>query len=236
MYANINSASVESGKNISPKSYKVIKLFGMVSMQVAFVLNNGSKEELQLSETVFDCRFNEPLVHQVVTAYLAGGRQGTRAQKNRSAVSGGGKKPWKQKGMGRARAGTIRSPLWRSGGVTFAANQQDYSQKINKKMYRAAMRCIFSELLRQDRFLITDSFLLEQAKTRELVIKLKEFKIEDKVLIVLDEVDNKLYLAARNLHTVAIAHVEAINPVDLINHEKILVTASALKQIEELLA
>lgn len=205
-------------------------------MQVALVTSSGVKEELQLSEAVFDCRFNEPLIHQVVTAYLAGGRQGTRAQKNRSAVSGGGKKPWKQKGMGRARAGTIRSPLWRSGGVTFAASPQDYSQKVNKKMYRAAMRSIFSELLRQDRFLITDSFILEQAKTRELVVKLKELKLEDKVLIILDEVDARLHLAARNLHTVAVTDVEAINPVDLINHKKILITAPALKQIEELLA
>ncbi len=205
-------------------------------MQVALVTSSGSKQELQLSDTVFDCRFNEPLVHQVVTAYLAGGRQGTRAQKNRSDVSGGGKKPWKQKGMGRARAGTIRSPLWRSGGVTFAASPQDYTQKVNKKMYRAAMRSILSELLRQGRFQITDSFLLEQAKTRQLVTKLKEFNIEQKVLIILDEVDQALYLAARNLHAVDVADVEAINPVDLINHEKILITVPALKQIEELLA
>ncbi|MDQ8039421.1 MAG: 50S ribosomal protein L4, partial [Rickettsiella sp.] len=146
-------------------------------MQVAFVSNNGIKNELQLSDDVFACSFNEPLVHQVVTAYLAGARQGTHAQKNRSAVSGGGKKPWKQKGMGRARAGTIRSPLWRTGGVTFAASPQDYSQKVNKKMYRAAMRSIFSELLRQDRFFITDSFFLKEAKTRHLVAKLKEFNL-----------------------------------------------------------
>lgn len=205
-------------------------------MQVALVTNNGSKEEFQLSEVVFGCRFNGPLIHQVVTAYLAGGRQGTRAQKNRSAVSGGGKKPWKQKGMGRARAGTIRSPLWRSGGVTFAASPQDYSQKVNKKMYRSAMRSIFSELLRQDRFLITNSFSLEQAKTRDLVVKLKEFNVTQKVLIILPEVDKNIYLAARNLHAVDISDVEAINPVDLINHEKILITLPALKQIEELLA
>ena len=205
-------------------------------MQVALVTSSGSKEELQLSEAIFDCRFNEPLVHQVVTAYLAGGRQGTRAQKNRASVSGGGKKPWKQKGMGRARAGTIRSPLWRSGGVTFAASPQDYSQKVNKKMYRAAMRSIFSELLRQDRFIIADSFILEHAKTRDLVSKLKEFDLTKKVLIILDEIDQALYLAARNLHSVDIADVEAINPVDLINHDKILITVPALKQIEELLA
>ncbi|MES2998737.1 MAG: 50S ribosomal protein L4 [Pseudomonadota bacterium] len=204
-------------------------------MQVAFVTNSGSKEELQLSEAVFNCRFNGPLVHQIVTAYLAGGRQGTRAQKNRSAVRGGGRKPHKQKGMGRARAGTIRSPLWRGGGVTFAASPQDYSQKINKKMYRLAMRSICSELIRQDRFLITDSFFLEQPKTRHLVAKLKEFNVGSKVLIILDEICKDIYLAARNIPNVELFDVEAINPVDLINHEKIVITVSALKQIEELL-
>ncbi len=158
----------------------------MASMQVTLVTNTGSKEALQLSEAVFDCRYNEPLIHQVVTAYLAGGRQGTHAQKNRAAVSGGGKKPWKQKGMGRARAGTIRSPLWRSGGVTFAASPQDYSQKVNKKMYRSAMRSIFSELLRQDRVLITDSFSVEEPKTQRLVAKLEEFNV-DGVLGKIDE-------------------------------------------------
>lgn len=205
-------------------------------MQVALVTKNGSNQELQLSETVFGCRFNEPLVHQVVTAYLAGGRQGTRAQKNRSAVSGGGKKPWKQKGMGRARAGTIRSPLWRSGGVTFAASTQDFSQKVNKKMYRAAMRSICSELLRQGRFIVLESFDLEKAKTRDFVAKLQELNIDQKVLVVLEEVNENIYLAARNLHKVELTDVEAINPVNLINYEKILITASALKQIEELLA
>lgn len=205
-------------------------------MQVALVTKNGSNQELQLSETVFGCRFNEPLVHQVVTAYLAGGRQGTRAQKNRSAVSGGGKKPWKQKGMGRARAGTIRSPIWRGGGVTFAASTQDFSQKVNKKMYRAAMRSICSELLRQDRFVVLESFELENAKTRNLVAKLQDLKIDKKVLIVLEEVNENIYLAARNLHKVELVDVEAINPVNLVHYEKILITAPALKQIEELLA
>lgn len=205
-------------------------------MQVALVTKNGSNQELQLSETVFGCRFNEPLVHQVVTAYLAGGRQGTRAQKNRAAVSGGGKKPWKQKGMGRARAGTIRSPLWRSGGVTFASSTQDFSQKVNKKMYRAAMRSICSELLRQGRFIVLESFDLEKAKTRDFVAKLQELNIDQKVLIVLEEINENIYLAARNLHKVELTDVEAINPVNLINYEKILITAPALKQIEELLA
>ncbi len=205
-------------------------------MQVALLTKNGANQELQLSETVFGCRFNEPLVHQVVTAYLAGGRQGTRAQKNRSAVRGGGRKPWKQKGMGRARAGTIRSPLWRSGGVTFAASKQDFSQKINKKMYRLAIRSICSELLRQNRFIVLESFELETAKTRDLLAKLSEFKIEQKVLIVLEEVNETIYLAARNLPNVELMDVEAINPLNLIHSQKILITAAALKQIEELLA
>ncbi len=205
-------------------------------MQVALVTKNGSNQELQLSDTVFGCRFNEPLVHQVVTAYLAGGRQGTRAQKNRSAVSGGGKKPWKQKGMGRARAGTIRSPLWRSGGVTFASSTQDFTQKVNKKMYRAAMRSICSELLRQGRFIVLESFELEKTKTRDLVAKLQDLNIDQKVLIVLEEVNENIYLAARNLHKIELTDVEAINPVNLIHYEKILITAPALKQIEELLA
>jgi large subunit ribosomal protein L4 len=204
-------------------------------MQVTLVTNNGEKEELHVSEAVFARSFNEPLVHQVVTAYLAGARQGTRAQKNRSAVSGGGKKPWKQKGMGRARAGTIRSPIWRGGGVTFAACPQDYSQKVNKKMYRSALRSIYSELLRQNRLFIMPSFSLERAKTRELLAKLKEFDTTKKILIVLDEVSRDIYLAARNIATVHVSDVAAINPVDLINHEKVLITVPALKQIEELL-
>ncbi len=205
-------------------------------MQVALVTKNGSNQELRLSDTVFGCRFNEPLVHQVVTAYLAGGRQGTRAQKNRAAVSGGGKKPWKQKGMGRARAGTIRSPLWRSGGVTFAASTQDFSQKVNKKMYRAAMRSICSELLRQGRLVVLESFELENAKTRNLITKLHDLQLEGKILIILEEVNENIYLAARNLHKVELVDVEAINPVNLVHYEKILITAPALKQIEELLA
>lgn len=205
-------------------------------MQVTLVTKSDINQELQLSDAVFACRFNEPLVHQVVTAYLAGGRQGTRAQKNRAAVSGGGKKPWKQKGMGKARAGTIRSPIWRSGGVTFAASTQDFSQKVNKKMYRAAMRSIYSELLRQGRFVVLESFKLEKAKTRDLVDKLQELNIDKKVLIVLEEINQNIYLAARNLHKVELTDVEAINPVNLIHYEKILITAPALKQIEELLA
>jgi large subunit ribosomal protein L4 len=205
-------------------------------MQVALISSNGSAEELPLAESVFGCRFNEPLIHQVVTSYLAGARQGTRGQKNRSAVSGGGKKPWKQKGMGRARAGTIRSPLWRSGGVTFAAKPQDHSCKVNKKMYRAAMRSILSELIRQDRLVILDELNIEGAKTRHLLSKFAELNLTGKTLIITDQVQTTLYFAARNLFKVTLSDVEGLNPVDLINHEKILVTAVALKQIEELLA
>jgi len=207
----------------------------MTDMQAALITSDSSKKEFQLSDVVFRCYFNAPLVHQVVTAYLAAGRQGTHAQKNRSAVRGGGRKPYKQKGMGRARAGTIRSPIWRGGGVTFAASPRDYSQKINKKMYRLAMRSICSELLRQDRFIVVDSFLIDQAKTAKLVAELKVLNAGPKVLIVLDEVNEIVFLAARNLPMVDVFDVQAINPVDFINHDKIVITVSALKQIEKLL-
>ena len=155
---------------------------------------------VEVADATFGKEFNEALVHQVVTAYLAGGRQGTRAQKNRSDVRGGGKKPWRQKGTGRARAGTIRSPLWRSGGVTFAARPQDYTQKVNRKMYRAAMRSILSELVRQERLVAIEEFSVEAPKTKQVAAKLKELNLE-KVLIVTEEVDETLYLAARNLPT-----------------------------------
>ncbi|HAZ98757.1 MAG TPA: 50S ribosomal protein L4, partial [Halomonas sp.] len=179
--------------------------------------------------------FNEALVHQVVTAYLAGGRQGTRAQKNRSDVRGGGKKPWRQKGTGRARAGTIRSPLWRSGGVTFAARPQDYTQKVNRKMYRAAMRSILSELVRQERLVAVEEFSVEAPKTKQVAAKLKELNLE-KVLIVTEEVDETLYLAARNLPHVDVVDVAAADPVSLVAFDKVLVTVSALRKFEEKLA
>ncbi|MBB3185400.1 large subunit ribosomal protein L4 [Halomonas fontilapidosi] len=174
-------------------------------------------------------------MHQVVTAYLAGGRQGTRAQKNRSDVRGGGKKPWRQKGTGRARAGTIRSPIWRSGGVTFAARPQDHSQKVNRKMYRAAMRSILSELVRQERLVAVDGFAVEAPKTKQLVAKLEELGLE-KVLIVTEEVDENLYLAARNIPNVDVVDVAAADPVSLVAFDKVLVTVSALRKFEEKLA
>ncbi|RDB42010.1 50S ribosomal protein L4 [Halomonas sp. DQ26W] len=190
---------------------------------------------VEVADATFGKEFNEALVHQVVTAYLAGGRQGTRAQKNRSDVRGGGKKPWRQKGTGRARAGTIRSPLWRSGGVTFAARPQDHSHKVNRKMYRAAMRAILSELVRQERLVAVDEITVEAPRTKELVAKLKELNLE-KVLIVTEEVDEKLYLAARNIPNVDVVDVAAADPVSLIAFDKVLVTVSALRKFEEKLA
>ncbi|MYL22874.1 50S ribosomal protein L4 [Vreelandella massiliensis] len=190
---------------------------------------------VEVADATFGKEFNEALVHQVVTAYLAGGRQGTRAQKNRSEVRGGGKKPWRQKGTGRARAGTIRSPLWRSGGVTFAARPQDYTQKVNRKMYRAAMRSILSELVRQERLVAVDEFTVEAPKTKQVAAKLKELDLE-KVLIITEEVDEKLYLAARNLPHVDVVDVAAADPVSLVAFDKVLVTVSALRKFEEKLA
>ncbi|MFM2480505.1 50S ribosomal protein L4 [Celerinatantimonas sp. YJH-8] len=191
-----------------------------------------AQSALEVSETTFGREFNEALVHQVVVAYAAGSRQGTRAQKTRSEVSGGGKKPWRQKGTGRARAGTIRSPIWRTGGVAFAAKTQDHSQKVNTKMYRAAIRSILSELVRQDRLVVVEKFDVEAPKTKALVAKLKDLDVND-VLIVTHEVEENLFLAARNLYRVDVRDVAGLDPVSLIAFDKVLVTAEAVKQIEE---
>ncbi len=196
---------------------------------------NAAAGTVSVSDVAFAREYNEDLVHQVVTAYLAGARQGTRAQKNRAAVSGGGKKPWRQKGTGRARAGTIRSPIWRSGGVTFAAQPQDHSQKVNRKMYRAAMRSIMSELARQDRLIVVESVDIEAPKTRLLVQQLGEYGL-DNVLIVTAELGENLYLAARNLHKVDVRDVDGVDPVSLIAYDKVMVTVDAVKKIEEMLA
>ncbi|MDA9848591.1 50S ribosomal protein L4 [Luminiphilus sp.] len=196
---------------------------------------NAAAGTVSVSETTFAREYNEALVHQVVTAYLAGGRQGTKAQKTRSEVAGGGKKPWRQKGTGRARAGTIRSPIWRSGGTTFAAKPQDHSHKVNKKMYRAAMQSILSELARTDRLVVVESFDMEQPKTKLLLEQLKGFGMEN-VLIVANVVDQNLYLAARNLHKVDVCDVDAADPVSLIAFDKVMVTVDALKKFEEALA
>ena len=200
------------------------------------VLKPGNAEAgtVSVSDVAFAREYNEDLVHQVVTAYMAGARQGTRAQKNRAAVRGGGKKPWRQKGTGRARAGTIRSPIWRAGGVTFAAQPQDHSQKVNRKMYRAALRSIMSELARQNRLIVVESMDLEAPKTKLLAKQLEGYGV-DNVLIVGTEVGENLYLAARNLHKVDVRDVDGIDPVSLVGHEKVMVTVDAVKKFEEML-
>ena len=196
---------------------------------------NKAAGTVAVSEANFAREYNEALVHQVVTAYLSGARQGTRSQKTRSEVAGGGKKPWRQKGTGRARAGTIRSPIWRSGGVTFAAKPQDHSQKVNRKMYRAAMRSILSELARTNRLMIVEALDVEQPKTKLLVETLKGYGV-DNVLIVADNVDKNLYLASRNLHKVDVRDVEGADPVSLIAYDKVMITVDAVKKFEEALA
>ena len=205
-----------------------------MELNIAKPGNGAAAGTIQVSDVAFAREFNEDLVHQVVTAYLAGARQGTRAQKTRSEVSGGGKKPWRQKGTGRARAGTIRSPIWRSGGVTFAAKPQDYTQKVNRKMYRAAMRSILSELVRQERLVAIEEFSVEAPKTKQVAAKLKELNLE-KVLIVTEEVDETLYLAARNLPHVDVVDVAAVDPGSLVGYDKVVVTVAALKKFEEML-
>ena len=187
---------------------------------------------LDVSDAAFGRDYNEALVHQVVTAYRAGGRRGTKAQKNRAAVRGGGAKPWRQKGTGRARAGTSRSPIWSGGGRTFAAKPRSFRQKVNKKMYRAAMQSLVSELIRQDRLLVTESFSVDAPKTKELAAKLKSLKL-DNVLIVSEAFDETLYLASRNLPNVEMLPVSALDPVSLIRRNRVLFTVPALKLLEE---
>lgn len=194
-------------------------------------LKTFSGAPVELSEVAFGKEFNEALVHQVVVAYLAGGRQGTRGQKSRAEVSGGGKKPWKQKGTGRARAGSIRSPIWRGGGKTFAARPQDWEQKVNRKMYRGAMQCILSELVRQDRLVLVEEISVSAPKTKELLSKLLGFGMQN-VLIVTESVDENLYLAARNLPHVEVVDAAAIDPVSLIGFEKVLMSVPAAKKLE----
>ena len=191
-------------------------------------------ESLELSDLAFDREYNEALVHQVVTAFLAGGRSGSRAQKTRAEVRGGGRKPWRQKGTGRARAGSIRSPIWRGGGRAFPSKPRDFSQKVNRKMYRGALRCILSELIRQDRLLVVKEFVLETHKAKALADKLNAMDLKD-VLIVEKEPSSELVLAARNLMWVGVLDVKSIDPVSLISHEKVLMTVEALKHVEEVL-
>ena len=196
------------------------------------LLSNSKNKDISISNEVFSKEFNESLVHQAVVSFMAAARQGSVKQKNRSEVRGGGKKPYRQKGTGRARAGTIRSPLWRGGGVTFAARPRDFSKKINKKMYRAAIKSIFSELVRQNRLVAIEKPVLEKPKTKEIANFLKEFALS-KVLIIIDELDMNLYLSARNIPNVDVITVKEINPVNLIKSHKVAVTSEALKQIEE---
>ena len=201
-------------------------------MNLNLATSGGSVE---VSEAAFGREFNEALVHQVVVAHMAGARQGTRAQKTRAEVRGGGRKPWRQKGTGRARAGSIRSPIWRGGGKIFAARPQDHSQKVNRKMYRGALRCILSELIRQGRLVVCEAFSVDAPKTRTLLNQLKDLDLRS-VLIVAEEVDENLYLAARNLKDVDARDVAGVDPVSLISHDKVLVTVGALRKLEEALA
>jgi large subunit ribosomal protein L4 len=203
-------------------------------MELALMTPSGSKstKSLEVPDATFAVEFNEGLVHQAVTAYMAGARLGTKAQKTRAEVRGGGRKPWAQKGTGNARAGTIRSPIWRSGGRTFAARPRDYSQKLNRKMYRGAMRCIVSELLRDGRMQVISALKLDSMKTKELVAKLNTMELND-VLIVVEEADENLILAARNLHWVAVVESRDLNPVSLMAFKSVLMTSSAMTKLGE---
>lgn len=197
----------------------------------------NSRKKVELADSVFACEFNEPLVHQVVTAVMAGRRAGTKAQKTRSEVSGGGVKPWRQKGTGRARAGTIRSPLWRTGGKVFAAKPRCYGQKVNKKMYKGAIRAIYSELIRQSRLIVVESFAVEAPKTKTLIEKLTSMKAAPKAVIISHDIDENLYLAARNLPHIYLidATIAAADPVALVSAEQVIITEAAIREIEELL-
>jgi large subunit ribosomal protein L4 len=206
-----------------------------MTLQVPVINDRNSAEFVDVAENVFGQVFNETLIHQLVTRYLAGSRAGTKAQKNRAAVSGGGIKPWRQKGTGRARAGTTRGPIWRSGGVTFAAQPRNYEQKLNKKMYRVGIRSIFSELLRQGRLVVNDNVVPVTAKTKELSEKLRSLEAK-RVLIVVDDLNINLVLASRNIPYVEVTTAGSVSPVSLVAADKVVVTTGALKQIEERLA
>lgn len=202
-------------------------------MKLALATEGGT-QNIDVSEVAFGREYNEALVHQVVVAIMAGARAGTKQQKTRAEVRGGGAKPWRQKGTGRARAGTIRSPLWRSGGQIFAARPRDFSQKVNKKMYRGAMSAILSELIRQNRLQVVNEFVLNEPKTKPLVTKLKAMNLE-KVLIVVKELDENLYLSSRNIPNVAVKEATSVNPVQLLKYDNVLMTVDALRKLEEVL-
>jgi len=198
---------------------------------------SGKKQAgtMSVADNVFAAKFNEPLIHQVLVSYMAGSRSGTKAQKSRSEVRGGGKKPWRQKGTGRARAGTIRSPIWRGGGVTFAAKSRDFSKKINKKMFRGAMRSIFSELVRQERFVCVDEFDVSESKTKLVKEKLDKLGLEE-VLIITEGLSENLYLGVRNIPKVDVMDSSEIDPYSLIGFEKVLITQAAVEKVEEWLS
>jgi len=206
-----------------------------MDIKLTTATGKASTKSVEVSDGSFASDFNESLIHQVVTAYLAGGRSGTRATKSRSDVRGGGARPWRQKGTGRARAGTICSPLWRTGGHTFALSNQDHSQKVNKKMYRIAMRSILSELVRQERLTIVDKFDVDGPKTKALIEKLGAMKFESG-MIVTEDANDDLYLSARNLHKVNVLAASDINPVSLVGSNNVIMTVAAIKKIEEMLA
>ncbi|MCY4473451.1 MAG: 50S ribosomal protein L4 [Kistimonas sp.] len=197
-------------------------------------LNVVDADNLEVSDVAFGAELNKPLVHQAVVAFLAGGRQGTKSQKTRSDVRGGGRKPFRQKGTGRARAGSIRSPLWRGGGVTFAASPRNHAQKLNKKMYRGALRSILSELVRQERLVVVSRFEISAPRTRDMAARLAELEATN-ALVVSDTVDRNLYLSARNIPLVDVRDVQAVDPVSLMAHDKVVMTVGALKQFEEML-
>ncbi len=199
------------------------------------IRNHAGSASVQVSDAVFGVEYKPGLVHQVVTAYMAAARSGTKAQKTRAEVSGGGAKPWRQKGTGRARAGSSRSPIWRSGGVTFAAKPRDYSQKVNRKMYRGAVRSILSELVRTERLIVVPEITVETPKTKVLLKLLKEYQLQD-VLILTDGLDENLYLAARNLYGVDVMSAQEVDPVSMVAFESVLATEAAVKKLEERLA
>jgi large subunit ribosomal protein L4 len=204
-----------------------------MKLKVLNVSTNKSTST-EVADSIFARDFNQSLVHQVTTAYMAGGRQGSKAQKNRAAVSGGGKKPWAQKGTGRARAGTSRGPIWRSGGVTFAAQPRSFAQKVNKKMYKGAISIIFSELVRSERLKVVKEFNVKDAKTKNITALLKTLNVKD-ALLMTDELDENLYLSSRNLYHVGVCDTQSIDPVSLIGYENVVMTEAALKKVEAML-
>ncbi len=199
-------------------------------------LKNTDGKAVELDDAVFADEYNETLVHQAVVTYMAGGRSGTKAQKTRSDVSGGGAKPWRQKGTGRARAGTSRGPLWRSGGVTFAARPRDYSKKLNKKMYRSAMRSIFSELVRSESLIIVDDFGVTEPKTKAMLSKLSSLDVGNNTLLVSVESDENLMMSSRNIPNCEYLSVSSLNPVSLVSHDSVVITSSAITKVQEWLA